>query len=138
MATCDYYPSKSYPYLLIKKAADGEPISFVIKYVDNGGIIGTPDAIKELNSAVGKVFKVKTMGEMEEFVGCHIIDTINKDGVWIHQPKILENLMENFKNILGDTKRIYKIPSAPKTLIICPKYGDPLVTPERQAIQNGS
>jgi hypothetical protein len=130
MATCDYYPSKSDPFLFIKKAADGEPISFAIIYADDGGIIGTPDAIKELISALGKVFKIKTMGEMEKFVGCHIIDTIDKDGVWIHQPNILNNLKENFKKILGDTKRIYTTPSAPKTLIIPPKEGDPLVTPK--------
>jgi hypothetical protein len=135
MATCDNYPSKSDPCLFIKKAADGEPISFVIIYADDGGIIGTPAAIKEVISALGKVFKVKTMGEMEKFGGCHIIDTIDKDDVWIHQPKLLNNLKENFKNILGDTNRIYTTPSAPKTLIIRPKEGDPLVTPKRQ---NGS
>jgi hypothetical protein len=100
--------------------------------VDDGGIIGTPDAIKEVISALGKVFKVKTMGEMEKFVGCLIFDTIDKDGVRIHQPKLLKNLKEKFMHLLGDTKRIYMIPAAPKTLIIRPKYGDPLVTPERQ------
>jgi hypothetical protein len=62
MATCDYYPSKSDPCLFIKKAADGEHISFFIIYVDDGGTIGTPDAIKEVISALGKVFKVNTMG----------------------------------------------------------------------------
>jgi hypothetical protein len=56
MATCDYYLSKSDPCPFIKKVADGEPISFVIIYVDDGGIIGTPDAIKEVISALGKVF----------------------------------------------------------------------------------
>jgi hypothetical protein len=32
--------------------------------VDYGGIIGTPDAINEVISALGKSFNVKTMGEM--------------------------------------------------------------------------
>jgi hypothetical protein len=54
--------------------------------------------------------------------GCHIIDTIDKEG----------ELIRNFKNILGDTKRIYTTPSAPKILIIRHKEGDPLVTPDRQ------
>jgi hypothetical protein len=67
---------------------------------------------------------------MEKFAGCHIIDTIDKDGVWIHQPKVLKNIKENFN--LGDTKRIYTTPSASKTLIIRPKEGNPLVTPKRQ------
>jgi hypothetical protein len=83
-------------------------------------------------SALGKVFKIKTMGKMEKFVGCHFFDTIDKYGVWIHQPKLLKNLKENFKNLLGDTKRVYTTPSALNTLIIHPEEGDPLVTPERQ------
>jgi hypothetical protein len=66
------------------------------------------------------------MGEMENCVGCKIIDTVDKDGVWIHQPKILKNLKENFASIIGDTIRIFKTPSAPKTLIIHPKEGDHL------------
>jgi hypothetical protein len=61
------------------------------------------------------------MGEKDNFVGCKIIDTIDKDGVWIHQPKLLKNLKENFKSIIGETKIIFKTPSAPKTLIICTK-----------------
>jgi hypothetical protein len=98
--------------------------------VDDGGIIGTPDAIKEVISAVEKSFKVKKMGEMENFVGWKIVDTVDKDGVWIHQPKLLKNLKENFKSIIGETKIIFKTASAPKTLIIRPKEGDPLISPE--------
>jgi hypothetical protein len=57
----------------------------------------------EVLSALGKSFKVKTIGEMENFVDCKIIDTVDKDGVWIHQPKLLKNLKENhwryYKNL---------------------------------------
>jgi Reverse transcriptase (RNA-dependent DNA polymerase) len=82
MAGCNYYPSKSDHCLCIKKAQKDEPLSFVIIYVDDGAIIGTPDAIKEVISALGNSFKVKPMGEMEHFVGCKIIDSNDKDGVW--------------------------------------------------------
>jgi hypothetical protein len=132
MAECNYYPSKSDRCLFIKKAEKDEPLYFVICYVDYGGVIGTPDAIKEVISVLGKSFKVKTMGEMEKFVGCKIIGTLDKDGFWIHQPKLLKNLKENFKSIIGDTTRIFKTPSALKTLIIRPKEGDPLISTERQ------
>jgi hypothetical protein len=80
----------------MKKVKDDEPMSFVIIYVDVGGTIGTPEAIKELIEALGNTFKVKSMGEMDKFVGCQIIDTPDKDGVWIHQPKLLKNLKINF------------------------------------------
>jgi Reverse transcriptase (RNA-dependent DNA polymerase) len=111
MAMCNYFPSKSDPCLFFKKAKEDEPLSFVIIYVDDGGTIGTPDAIKEVISALGKSFKVKTMGEIENFVGCKIIETVDKDGVWIHQPKLLKNLKENFASIVADTTRIFKTPS---------------------------
>jgi hypothetical protein len=71
--------------------------AFVIIYVDDGGIIGTPEAIKEVIEALGNTFKVKLMGKMDNFVGCQIIDTPDKDGVWIHQPKLLKNLEINFE-----------------------------------------
>jgi hypothetical protein len=74
-AKWDYYPSKSDPCLFIKKAADGNPISFFVIY---------DHVIKEVISNLCKVFKVKTMGEMDKFKFCHIMDTIDKDGVWIH------------------------------------------------------
>jgi Reverse transcriptase (RNA-dependent DNA polymerase) len=64
LATCDYCPRKSDPCIFIKKAGDRETLSFVIIYVDDGGIIGTPDAIKEVIAALGKLFKVNTMGEI--------------------------------------------------------------------------
>jgi hypothetical protein len=91
-------------------------MSFVIIYVDDGGIIGTPVAIKEVIEALGNTFKVKSMGEMNKFVGCQIIDTPDKEGIWIHQPKLLNNLKINFEEILEDTTRVFKTPSAPKTI----------------------
>jgi hypothetical protein len=73
-----------------------------------------------------------TMGEMSTFVGCHIMDTTDKERIWIHQPKLLKTLKENFKDLIEDSARVVKTPSAPKTLILRPKDGDPLISPERQ------
>jgi hypothetical protein len=72
------------------------------------------------------------MGQMSNFVGWHIIDTTDKDGVWIHQSKLLKNLKEIFKALFEDNARVFNTPSDPKTLIICPKDGDPLISPENQ------
>jgi hypothetical protein len=47
MAGCNYFPSTADPCLFIMKANGDEPLSFVIFYFDDGGIIGTPEAIKE-------------------------------------------------------------------------------------------
>jgi Reverse transcriptase (RNA-dependent DNA polymerase) len=106
MAGCNYYPSEDKPCLFMKKLEGDEPISFIIIFVDDRGIIGTPEAIKDVIEALGKEFKDKTMSEMENLHLCHIIDTPDKDGVWIHQSKLLKNLKANFNKILGITTRI--------------------------------
>jgi hypothetical protein len=51
MARCNYFASKADPCLFIKKANGDKPLSFVIIYVDDGSIIGTPEAIKEVIEA---------------------------------------------------------------------------------------
>jgi Reverse transcriptase (RNA-dependent DNA polymerase) len=132
MAGCNYFPNKADPCLFIEKANGDETLSFVIIYVDHGRINGTPEAIKEVIEALSKSFKVKNMGEMNKFVGCHIIDTTDKVGVWIHQPKLLKNLMANFKDLIEESARVFKTPSASKSLIIRPEDGDPLISPENQ------
>jgi hypothetical protein len=60
------------------------------------------------------------MGEMNKFPGCNSIDTTDNNGVWIHQPKLLQNLKANFKDLIEESARVFKTPSGPKTSIICP------------------
>jgi hypothetical protein len=69
---------------------------------------------------------------MSKFVGCHIIYTTDKDAFWIHQPKLLKNLKTNFNDLIEESARVFNTPSAPKTFIIRPKDGNPLISPEQQ------
>jgi hypothetical protein len=55
------------------------------------------------------------MGKMNKFVGCHIIDTTNKTGVWIQQTKLLKNVKAIFKDPIEENAIVFKTPSAPKT-----------------------
>jgi carotenoid cleavage dioxygenase-like enzyme len=72
------------------------------------------------------------MGEMSKLVGCHSMDTTDKEGVWIDQPNLLENLKEYLKDLNEESARVLKTPSAPQSLIIRPKDGDLLISPEKQ------
>jgi hypothetical protein len=100
MATCHYYPTSIDPCLFIKKDANQKPLAFVIIYVDDGGIIGSDESIKEILQALGNSFKVKSLGAMEHFVGCHIIEAANQEALWIHQPKLLKNLQKLLVHLL--------------------------------------
>jgi hypothetical protein len=95
-------------------------------------INGNSAANREFIEALSKSFKVKTLGGMDKFAGCHIIDTTDKNGVWIHQTKLLKNLKANFMNLVKENTRVFKAPSVPSFLIISPKEGDPLISPEKQ------
>ena len=56
---------------------------------------------------------------MESFLGCKFIASKDKDTIWIHQPKLLNNL----KKVLGElvkNLKVYKTPAAPKTGIFRP------------------
>jgi hypothetical protein len=79
------------PLSLYEVSEGDELMSLVIIYVDDGGIIVTPDAFKEMITALRNTFKVKSIGKMDMFIGCHIIDKPDKDGAWNHQPKLLKN-----------------------------------------------
>jgi hypothetical protein len=94
-AICGSYPSKADHCHFMKRAKADKPMSFVIINVDDGGIIGAPDAIKAVIEALGETLKVETTGKMEKFAGCHIIDRVDKDGVWIHQHKLHKNQNAN-------------------------------------------
>jgi hypothetical protein len=43
---------------------------------------------------------VKDLGNMETFVGCKIINNKTKDTVYIHQPKLLEHLKQEFGGLV--------------------------------------
>ena len=80
----------------MKTNPTNEITSFVILHVDDGGIIGTQETIDELVSGLSEDFKVKYLGQMEHFVGCHLIENKEKDTLWIHQPKLMKNLKTHF------------------------------------------
>jgi hypothetical protein len=129
MRKLDYHPSPADPCLFINTKTVKK--SFVIIYVDDGGIFSTKENIDGLLKALSKDFKVKYLGKLEHFVGCHVVENEERDTIWIHQPKLIKHLKESFSGLIKNT-RSYKSPAAPKTLIMRPKEGFPLISPADQ------
>jgi hypothetical protein len=69
---------------------------------------------------------------MAKYVGFYIIDTTDKNGVRIHQPKLLKNIKASFMDLLEENTRVFKPKLAPKSLVIHSKEGDPLILPKKQ------
>jgi len=130
MAALSFVPSKADPCLFVK-TNEKQISSFVIIYVDDGGIFGTPEVIESILKALSKDFKVKYLGKMEHFVGCHLIENETKDTIWIHQPKLIKNLKKSFGDLIK-TERVFNTPGAPKTVIMRPLKDDPLLNEDDQ------
>jgi hypothetical protein len=125
LKTLYYFPSRADPCLFIKTDKLNNK-SYLIIYVDDGGIFGTPEEIKNVLNQLSKTFVVKDLGPMENFVGCKIITNKNKDTIWLHQPKLFKHLKEQFGTLIENIK-IHKTPASPKTNILRPDADDVLL-----------
>jgi hypothetical protein len=133
MLGLNFEPNIADPCLFTRKTKQYATKSFVLIYVDDGGIFGSKKDIDDILSALSVDFKIKYLGELEHFVGCHIIENKAKDTIWIHQPKLIKNLKLHFEDLITTT-RIFGTPASPKTLVIRPEEGDTLISKDEQRI----
>ena len=131
MLSLKFKPSEADPCLFVRTNPTNEVTSFVILYVDDGGIIGTQETIDELVSGLSEDFKVKYLGQMEHFVGCHLIENKAKDTLWIHQPKLIKNLKTHFGQLV-ESVRFFSTPAIPRTVIIRPTAEETKLSTEEQ------
>ena len=66
-------------------------------YVDDLLIaVRTDERIKEVKSALGKIFDVKYMGELHYFLAVKVVQDLKADRMWIGQPTHIRNLISHF------------------------------------------
>ena len=75
---------------------------------------------------------VKDLGKMETFVGCQIIENEQRNTIWLHQPKLIKHLKEQFGELVANLKPV-KTPAAPRTNISRPEKGDTLISAADQS-----
>lgn len=128
MKNIGYRPSEIDPCLFINEKSDGTK-AFVIIYVDDGAIFGTHRDIQRTLNALSNSFKVKDLGPLKHFVGCHVIESSQTtEKLYIHQPKLIKHLEGDFGALIKRSERIYKTPAGPKTVVMRPEPGDPLIS----------
>jgi hypothetical protein len=108
-------------------------MSFVVIYVDDGGIIGPQQEIDKLLKALSKDFKVKYLGEMKHVVGCHLIQNGKMDTRGIHHPKLLMNWKETIGEMVKH-KRVFNTPGVTRTVVMRLQEDDPLISTEDQKV----
>jgi Reverse transcriptase (RNA-dependent DNA polymerase) len=116
MKKLHFFPSPADPCLFVKIGTKDDPPAFIIIYVDDGLIIGTPDLIKIVLNAMAKEFQIKDLGPIKHFVDCQILINRERDTIWINQLKLIQNLEMNFRKSVT-TDRVLKTPAAPRSVV---------------------
>jgi Reverse transcriptase (RNA-dependent DNA polymerase) len=96
-----YKPSLADPCLFYR---DKPTRSFIIIYVDDGGIFSDDITIQEVLKELSKYFKVKYLGKLENFIGCKLIENKDRDTIWIHQPKLFKHLEQTFGKLIENVR----------------------------------
>jgi hypothetical protein len=126
-----FFPSPADPCMFVKPALHNQPPAFIILNVDDGGVIGTPEVIRNVLDALAKEFKIKELGPMKHFVGCRLHINRSRDTIWINQPKLIQNLELNFGKLIF-TDRNFRTPAAPRSVVMRPvKDVDPTIHPDQ-------
>jgi hypothetical protein len=100
--------------------------------VDYGVIIcETRERIKEMIDKLSKYFVVKDLGNMEAFVGWNIINNKTNDTVYIHQPKQLKILKQEFGGLVESFKE-FPTPAPPRTMVKLPDKADTFIPVDQQ------
>ena len=131
-AKLNFFPSPADPCLFVRAKKGNEPPAYIILYVDDGAVIGSKEVIKEVISALSEMIKVKPLGPLKHFVGCHIIRSADNKTIYIHQPKLLQHLEDAFSQFCEKGNRSFLTPAAPKTVIVRPEKDMPLLSPTNQ------
>jgi hypothetical protein len=114
LATLNFILSRADICLFIKK--ENEKRSYLIIYVDDTGTFcETREEIKEMIEALSKRFVVKDLGIMESFVGQKIINNTTNAIVYIHQPKLLKYLKQEFGGLVESLKE-FSTPAPPRSM----------------------
>jgi hypothetical protein len=98
--------SRADPCLLVKKTDNG--IIVLCIYVDDACLLGPKDIVLEMKNAISRLFKVKDVGPLQEYVGV-TVTKINDDELTISQPDIIQRLRRYFGRETGQMKE-YKTP----------------------------
>jgi Reverse transcriptase (RNA-dependent DNA polymerase) len=127
----DFHPSPADPCLYIKKAKDHEPPAYIILYVDDGVIFGTPKIIEQVMKSISSILKVKDLGEVNNFVGGRLVHSTVGKTIHIFQPKPIKNLEDSFSQYIKTNSK-FQTPGAPKTVVMRPEKGDNVLSPKDQ------
>lgn len=98
-----------------------EGVVILCIYVDDACLFGPKRSVLEAKEAIAKLFKVKDVGALQEYVGV-TVERPSKDDILISQPDITARLERYFGNEVAKLKE-YQTPLPQSFHIVRPEDG---------------
>ena len=125
-----YYPSAADPCMFVRMEPDD--FSILMIYVDDGGIFGEMETIDEVLTALSKVFQMKRMGPLKNFVGAKLTLNEKEDTMWVTQPKLIKHMFNKFKDQLP--ARQVSIPAGLGSYVLRTQQKEALIPEDKQSM----
>ena len=131
LKTIGFKQSLADPCLLCKDHGN-EGLVILAIYVDDCICIGKRSAIDWTIKEIEKLFIIKRMGQVKNYVGCQITK-LEGHALLLTQPELLKGLERKFGGIVNNLRE-YTTPAMPSEILMCPQEGDPLLRLEDQQL----
>jgi len=99
--------------LFFRKKKDEDTLTITFVYVDDGGCIGTMDAITSTLKYLSQDFSIKVLGPLKSYIGCNLIEDK------ANQQMLIKNMEKTSGSQL--TVRVVHVPSTSKTSVVRPQ-----------------
>jgi hypothetical protein len=83
--------------------------------------------------SISLVLKVKDLGEVKNFIGCHLVHSTDGKNIHIFQPNPIKNLQDSFSQYINANRK-FQTPGAPKTVVMRSEKGDDVLSPKDQTM----
>ena len=100
---------------LLKRENENGTVILCI-YVDDVCCVGDEAAIDEAIAEIEKIYTIKKLGEMKEYVRV-TVERTGDQTMWLSQPDTLEKMEENFERFVKDMK-VFSAPAAQGSAVI--------------------
>jgi hypothetical protein len=113
------------------KRVSNDGVVYLCIYVDDVLLVGNKNGIVNAKQDIGNKFKIKDVGELNEYVGCMVIKDKQKKCAYLIQPDLIEKLEKAFKNDIAHLRK-YKMPAPTGEIITRPETEEELINQEDQ------
>lgn len=112
--------SKVDPCLFMLRRSDGSIAGLLVNYVDDGIIVGTPEAVRAIKAKVKATFTITELGPLKKHLGVHYKMKNDRSGNYleVQMQAFRDDLIKDYEEAVGKLAKVCNTPGAPGKVLI--------------------